>query len=208
MESFKASLMHRGPIAIFVIPLLMIIAIPQPTWAAEGEKINIFDPADIPLGIWSIVVFVILLLVLKKYAWGPILEGLQKREHNIESAVRDAQQARDEAQRLRDQLQREVDHAQEKVRDILDEGRKHAQETTDEVIGKARSEIQAERDRLRREIEMARDQALQELWKQTADLATMISAKAIRRQLSAEDHRRLVDEALTELKGVEKAGRG
>jgi len=200
--------MHRGPIAIFVIPLLMIIAIPQPTWAAEGEKINIFDPADIPLGIWSIVVFVILLLVLKKYAWGPILEGLQKREHNIESAVRDAQQARDEAQRLRDQLQREVDHAQEKVRDILDEGRKHAQETTDEVIGKARSEIQAERDRLRREIEMARDQALQELWKQTADLATMISAKAIRRQLSAEDHRRLVDEALTELKGVEKAGRG
>src|SRR5438552_219908 len=86
-----------------------------------SEKINIFDPADIPLGIWSIVVFVILLVVLKKYAWGPILEGLQEREHNIESAVQDARQARDEAQRLRDQLQREVDKAHEKVRDILDE---------------------------------------------------------------------------------------
>ena len=76
------------------------------------------------------------------------------------------------------------------------------------MIAKARAEIQAERERLRREIEMARDQALQELWKQAADLATMISAKAIRRQLSAEDHRRLVDEALTELQGAAKAGRG
>jgi len=193
---------------LMALPLLLILACSPSVWGAEGEKINIFDPADIPLGIWSIVVFVILLTVLKKYAWGPILEGLQKREHNIESAVREAQQARDEAQRLRDQLQREVDKAHEKVRDILDEGRRDAQRMTDEMIAKARTEIQAERDRLRREIEMARDQALHELWKQAADLATMISAKAIRRQLSAEDHRRLVDEALAELQGAGKAGRG
>jgi F-type H+-transporting ATPase subunit b len=188
--------------------LVLLLASASFVWGAEGEKINIFDPADIPLGIWSIVVFVILLVVLKKYAWGPILEGLQKREHNIASAVEDAQRARDEAQRLRDQLQREVDHAQEKVRDILDEGRKHARQATEEMIAKARSEIQTERERLRREIEMARDQALQELWKQTAHLATMISAKAIRRQLTEEDHRRLVDEALTELQEAGKAGRG
>jgi F-type H+-transporting ATPase subunit b len=191
-----------------IFALIITIATAPLAWAAEGESVNIFDPADIPLGIWSIVVFVILLWVLKKYAWGPILEGLQKREHNIESAVRDAQQARDEAQRLRDQLQGEVDRAHEKVRDILDEGRRHAQQTTDEMIGKAKSEIQNERDRLRREIEMARDHALQELWKRTADLATMVSAKAIRRQLSPEDHRRLVDEALTELQGAAKAGKG
>src|SRR5438128_9136765 len=195
--------MRRVAILI-ALPLLLILASSPSVWSAEGEKMNIFDPADIPLGIWSIVVFVILLVVLKKYAWGPILEGLQKREQTIESAVRDAQKARDEAQRLRDQLQREVDKAHEKVRDILDEGRRHAQQVTEEMIAKARAEIQAERERLRREIEMARDQALQELWKQAADLATMISAKAIRRQLSAEDHRRLVDEALTELQWATK----
>jgi F-type H+-transporting ATPase subunit b len=160
------------------------------------------------LGLWTLVVFVLLFFILRKLAWKPILEGLQKREESILKAVEDAQRARDEAQRLRDQLQREVDRAQEKVRDILDEGRRHAQQVTDEMIAKARAEIQAERERLRREIEMARDQALQELWKQAADLATMISAKAIRRQLSAEDHRRLVDEALTELQGATKAGRG
>ncbi len=174
-------------------------------WAAEGHsegeaaKINIFDPADIPLGIWSILVFAILLYVLKKYAWGPILEGLQKREHHIESAIREAEQARTEAQRLREQFQAEVNKAQGTVRDILDEGRRSAQRQSDEMVNKARGEIQAERDRLRREIEMARDQALQELWSQTAQLATLVSAKAIRRDLSPEDHRRLVDDALAEM---------
>lgn len=181
----------------------------------EGKVLDIAQDKDInplaltwDLGLWTLVVFGLLYFFLRKLVWTPMLSGLQKREDNIRSAVEEAQQARDEAQRLRDQLQREVDRAQEKVRDILDEGRKHAQQTTDEMIAKARTEIQAERDRLRREIEMARDQALQELWKQTAHLATMISAKAIRRQLTEEDHRRLVDEALTELQGAGKAGRG
>jgi F-type H+-transporting ATPase subunit b len=200
--------MRRVDLMKVIFALVVTIAIAPLAWGAEGETVNIFDKADIPLGVWSMVVFGILLFVLWKYAWGPILEGLQKREHTIESAVRDAQQARDEAQRLRDQLQREVDKAHEKVRDILDEGRRHAQQTTDEMIAKAKSEIQNERDRLRREIEMARDQALQELWKQTANLATLVSAKAIRRQLTEEDHRRLVDEALKELQGAGKAGRG
>ena len=175
--------------------------------AREEEQPNILA-LRWDLGLWTLVVFILLFFVLRKLAWKPMLEGLQKREETIRSAVEDAQQARDEAQRLRDQLQREVDKAHEKVRDILDEGRRDAQRMTDEMIAKARTEIQAERDRLRREIEMARDQALHELWKQAADLATMISAKAIRRQLSAEDHRRLVDEALTELQGAGKAGRG
>ncbi len=174
------------------------------------EKEKEPNPLEITwdLGLWTLVVFGLLYYFLRKLVWTPMLSGLQKREDNIRSAVEDAQKARDEAQRLRDQLQREVDHAQEKVRDILDEGRKHAQQTTDEMIAKAKTEIQAERDRLRREIEMARDQALQELWKQTANLATMVSAKAIRRQLSVDDHKRLVDEALKELQGAGMAGRG
>ena len=85
------------------------------------------------------------------------------------------------------------------MRDILDNARRAAERSTDEMIAKARSEIQSERDRLRREIETARDQALQELWNQAAQLATLISAKAIGRSLTEEDHRRLLDEAIAEL---------
>jgi F-type H+-transporting ATPase subunit b len=165
---------------------------------AEGGG-GIFEPA-LDLGIWTLVVFLLLLFLLSKFAWKPMLEGLQKREQAIHDAVADAEHARAEAQRLRDQLQKEVNSAHEKVRDILDEGRRAAEQSTQEMISKARNEIQSERDRLRKEIGTARDQALQEIWNQTAQLATLISAKAIRRSLSSEDHRLLVNEALNELR--------
>jgi F-type H+-transporting ATPase subunit b len=151
------------------------------------------------LGLWSIVVFVLLYLVLKKYAWGPILEGLQKREQAIQGAIDEAHKTRTEAQQLRAQLQSELDKAHEKVRDIVDEGRRAAEQTTGDMIAKARTEIGSERDRLRRELDTARDQALKELWDQSAQLATLISAKAIRREVSPDDHRRLVDEAIAEM---------
>src|SRR5262245_4284521 len=169
------------------------------TGAAEPP---IFAPVRIDLAIWTLVVFLLLLFILTKYAWGPMLEALKKREENVRAAIEEAQRAREEAQRLRDQLQKELNSANEKVREILDEGRRDTQRVTEEMIAKARSEIQTERDRLRREIETARDQALQELWNQAAQLATLISAKAIRRELNPDDHRRLVDEALAELHGA------
>jgi F-type H+-transporting ATPase subunit b len=152
------------------------------------------------LGLWTLVVFILLLLILSKLAWRPMLEGLQKREANIRGAIEEAQKAREEAQTARAQLQKQLDHAGEQVRDMLDEARRDAQHTTDEMVAKARGEIQTERDRLRREIDTAKDQALKHIWEQSAQLATLISAKAIRRQLSADDHRRLVDEALGELR--------
>lgn len=151
------------------------------------------------LAVWTIAVFLLLCFILSKFAWGPMLEGLQKREHNILSALDDAQKARAEAQAIREQLQAEMNKASDKVREMLDDARRDAQATTEGMIDKARAEIQSERDRLRKEIQTATDQAVQELWKQTAQLATMVSSKVIRRQLSVEDHRHLVDEALTEL---------
>jgi F-type H+-transporting ATPase subunit b len=65
---------------------------------------------------------------------------------------------------------------------------------------KAAADIQAERQRLRHEVEMAKDQAIKEIWEQAANLATMISAKAIGRSLTDDDHRRLLDEAMGEMR--------
>jgi F-type H+-transporting ATPase subunit b len=173
--------------------------------AAEGHGAEddggIFGKA-LDLAIWTVVVFLILLFVLSKFAWKPILEGLQKREENIHAAVKEAQDAKDEAQRLRQQLQVEMNQAAEKVRDIIDAARKDAQHSADEMLAKAKSEIQTERDRLHREIGLARDQALQELWSQSAQLATLISSKAIRRHMNQDDHTRLVDESIAELRAA------
>src|SRR5207302_6663800 len=82
----------------------------------QGEQINIFNPA-LDLGLWSLVVFLLLLFILTRYAWGPMLEGLRKREQGIHEAIREAERTREEAHRLRDQLQAEVNNAHVKVRE-------------------------------------------------------------------------------------------
>lgn len=178
---------------------LLLLVSASPAYAEGGPFSGALD-----LTIWTWVVFLLLFFILKKYAWGPMLEGLKKREDNIHQAMQEAQHARTEAQQLRNQLQAEVSKAHETVREILDEARRDAQHTKDEMVNQARQAIQDERERTRREIEMMRDQAMQELWNRTAELATQISNKAIRRSLSVDDHRRLVDEALA---GLGQAGK-
>jgi F-type H+-transporting ATPase subunit b len=169
-----------------------------PTGQDSPKTPSIFEPA-LDLTIWTIVVFLILVFVLGRYAWKPMLAGLQQREKNIQTAQEEAKRAREEAQRLRDEVQKKLDGAGAEVQTILEHGRRDAQKLSDDLMAKTRTEIQAERDRLRREIETAKDSALHELWQHSAQLATLISAKAIRRQLSPDDHRRLVDEAVAEL---------
>lgn len=151
------------------------------------------------LGLWTLVIFGLLFLILRRAAWGPMLEGLQKREHSILTAIEDARKARAEAQALHEEWNKRMAAADDKAREVFEDARRKAEQMTNEMVAKARSEIQGERDRLHREIETAKDQALQEIWNQTARLATDVSAKAIRRQITIEDQRRLIEEALAEL---------
>jgi F-type H+-transporting ATPase subunit b len=171
---------------------------------SEVEHVTIEKPASFmeqmaDLGLWSLIVFGLLFALLRWKAWKPMVAGLQKREHTIQQALDDARQAREEAERLRAQFQTDMSKAHEQATAVIEEARRNGQHMVDEQLAKAKADIQAERDRLRREIETARDQALQDIWNQTARLATDVSAKVIRRELTPEDHRRLVDEALTEL---------
>jgi F-type H+-transporting ATPase subunit b len=151
------------------------------------------------LGIWTVVVFILLFLILRKLAWGPMLEGLHKREESIFGALNEAEKARAEAKTLREQFEKEMAKVGDKSRELMDEARRNAQKLQEEMLAKAKSEIGTERERLHREIDMARDQALKHIWDQTAQLATLVSAKAIKRDLGVEDHRRLIDEAVAEL---------
>ncbi len=165
----------------------------------KAENPNIFEPA-LDLTIWTIVVFLLLLGVLYKFAWAPMLQGLQKRETDIHSAVEDARKAREEATRLREEVQAERAKIEDMRRDVIQKAQADAQRTADEILSKAKADMQAERERALRDLETAKDQALQELWRQTADLAAMVSSKVIRRNLTPEDHRRFVDEALADIR--------
>lgn len=152
------------------------------------------------LGIWTIVVFILLLIVLRKMAWGPMLEGLKKREESILGAVEEAKRAREETQRVSAEFKVKMDQAYAEIPKIMEDARRDAEAFKEETRAQTAKDMQAERQRLRREIDTAKDQALQELWTHTAQLATLISAKVIGRSLPLEDHHRLIEEAMGELR--------
>lgn len=182
-----------SPIILLILGALLLL--PQIAIAAEENPLEFrYDTA-----LWALFVFVLLLLILRKKAWEPILEGLQKREQTIKSAAEEAKRARDETQRVTAEFQKDMAQKMAEIPKIMEEARRKAEELKEQMRTQSAKEIQDERQRLRREIDTAKDQALQELWKQAAQLATLLSAKAIGRHISEEDHRRLIDETVAEL---------
>jgi F-type H+-transporting ATPase subunit b len=167
----------------------------------EAKEVNrdLFRPA-MDLGIWTLIVFLLLLIILGKFAWKPMIQGLEHRERAIHSALHEAQQAREEAANLRAQLEEQLRHANEQSRQILDEARRAAERTTAEMVAEAHKKIQAEHDRLQREMNLSYAQARRDLQTEAAQLATLVASKVIRRQMNHDDHRQLVEEALAELR--------
>jgi F-type H+-transporting ATPase subunit b len=152
-----------------------------------------------PLAIWTLIVFLGLMLVLGKFAWKPLMKALDEREAHLEHVLLDSERARNEAEALVAQHRRELAQAADQIRSLMEQARKEAQASADSILRKAQAEAEAARGRAEREIENARDQALMEIWSKTADLAVSVAGRVLTRELNESDHRRLVEVALGEL---------
>ena len=172
-----------------------------------GEKKGLYFMAldRYDLGIFTLIVFGALCFVLFKYAWPKIADGLDKREARLLALKSDAEKAKQDAEDVRAQLHAEFATAQDKIRAMMDEARRDAEGLRVKERETGSREAAAERDRAKREIESAKDAALADLYQQSVDLATKLSAKALGRNITADDHRKLLDESLAELKSVTKA---
>jgi len=149
------------------------------------------------LAIYTFVVFLLLLAILWKFAWGPIVVGLEKREHGIAEQIAAADRAHQDAKLMLASYQQQLDSAAEQTRAMLDEARRDAEQTKVEIVAEAKAAAQAEHDRALREIRTATDRSLKELSERSADLAVGLAGKILKNQLSKQDHARLVDEAMT-----------
>lgn len=168
-----------------------------------GGKVDVaksFGLKRYDLGIFTLIVFFALLIILGRFAWGPMMAGLDKREAGLRKVHDDAQAARDEAQRAVANIQAQVAKANDDVRAMLDEARRDAQVVKDQMKADAAADVQAERERVRREIETAKDAALQDIYQQAVLLAALVSSKAVQRELTPADHARLLDDALVDLR--------
>lgn len=171
--------------------------------AAEGPNLFTGDLGNI---FWTLLTFGLVLFVLGKWAWGPVLTALQKREDFIRDSLASAKADRESAEtRLREYEQR-MQASREEATAIVDEGRRDAEVVKAKIEQNARAEGDAMIERAKREIEIARDTAVKEIYNLTADLATEVAGRIIGKELDPSEHDRLVTEAIDSLSQLEPSG--
>jgi F-type H+-transporting ATPase subunit b len=148
------------------------------------------------LALWTGVIFVVLFLVLKRFAWGPISRGLETRERMIADQIAQAERNNEEARRLLADYQQKLAGSQDEVRAILEQARRDAEQSGRELLEHARGEAKREQEKAVREIDQAKDGALKELAAQSATLAVELAGKIVGARLKADDHTRLIEQAL------------
>jgi F-type H+-transporting ATPase subunit b len=166
--------------------------------AGHGEKT---DPMkkEPTLAIWTLVVFLGLLAVLGKFAWGPLVQALHSREEHLEHCLLQSEKARNDAEQLLADHRKLMAEADDKVRAILYQAQRDAQSSATEILRQAQADADASRERATRDIATARDQALADIWGQAANVAVSVAGKVLGKNLGEDDRRRLLDQAIAEL---------
>jgi F-type H+-transporting ATPase subunit b len=160
-----------------------------------------FDPGA---AIWSIIVFVVLLLVLRGVAWRPILRVLNDREQFIRKSIDDAKQEREQASKLLKDYEVQLAKAREQASAIVAEGRRDAEVVKNRLKEEARKEGEDLITRAKREIQLATDTARKELHDEVSELAVRVAAGILRKQLTPADHTDLVAQSLKEMQAAGK----
>ena len=151
------------------------------------------------LMIWTIVCFLIALWVLKRYAFGPIQKMIDDRRERIRRSLEDAEEAREEARRLLEEHRSLISQARSEGEQILAEARRVADSQRERVKEETEAERQRRLDEIRRQIDAETQRALDDIRAAVADLSLVAASKVTGKVLDSEDHRRLVDEAVSEL---------
>jgi F-type H+-transporting ATPase subunit b len=158
---------------------------------------------DPGLFIWTILTFLVLLTLLKVYAWGPLLKALDARQETIRKSLDDAQLAKQELERLQHESAQIIRLARVDADAIITQSRTDAERLREELRQKAKAESEGIVKNAERQIQLETTRALQQIRNEAIDLSVMIASKIIQRNLSKEDNERLIEEALRQ---VERRG--
>jgi F-type H+-transporting ATPase subunit b len=145
---------------------------------------------------WEIVSFAILLFILAKYAFPPILEGLDARERKIRESIETAERQRAEAERRMIEYDTKMKAAQKEAEALIEQAKLRAQHLLEENERRLTQEAERIKTSTAREIDQERRRALEDVRSHTTDLALRVAEKVIERSLTDADHKRLAEETL------------
>ncbi|MDF1703014.1 MAG: F0F1 ATP synthase subunit B [Planctomycetota bacterium] len=179
----------------------LVLASATPAFAGEdGGKANldIFAQVNLPTILTSLGVFVVLLIVLSKTAWKPILAGLKQREDTIRNALDEAEAAHEKAKALIAEYESKIDKAREEAQAIFDEARRDADDIRSQIETDARQRADETVDRAKREIDQLTAKAWDGLVRDAAQIATEAASRIISTQLTPDGHAEIVAGVVSE----------
>ena len=154
---------------------------------------------DPGLFIWTIVTFLVLLALLAKFAWKPLLQALESREETIRKSLDDAQQARQELERLNQESAQMIAKARLEADAIVARSRTDAERLKEDMRQEARAESATIVKNAERQIQLETGRAIEQIRHEAVDLSIAIASKVIGRNLSKDDNERLIEDALKQV---------
>lgn len=176
---------------------LLVYALPLQAEGDDGGSNPLLEPSP-GLMIWTLVMFLITLFILKRYVFGPVGAAIEKRRNEIAQSIEEAERSRDEAQALLEDYRARLAEARREADALREQGRKEGERQGQELVQQA----QGQRERVLADAEaqiVAQARAAAGgLKDEVVDLALMAAERVSRKSLSDEDHRRLIEEAIAE----------
>lgn len=169
--------------------------------ASEGGEPGGVFAGDVGNALWTLVIFGLVVFVLGKFAWKPILKGLNDREAFIRASLEQAKKDRDEAELRLKEYNEKLVHARKEATEIVEEARRDADVVKHKIEETGRAEAAAMIERAKREIAIATETAVKDLYDVTARLSTQVAERVLGREIRAEDHERLIRDSIAELSG-------
>lgn len=154
---------------------------------------------DPGLFIWTIFTFLLLLVLLAKFAWKPLLAFLATREEAIKTSLENAQTAKKELERLQQESAQIIRKAHGEAESIVSRSWSDAEKVREEMKQKAKTEADAIVKESQRQIELETGRALRQIRNEVADLSIAIASKVIQRNVSKEDNSRLIEDTLKQI---------
>ena len=166
--------------------------------ASEGGNGGLMD-VNPGLMVWTVVTFVVLLLILRKVAWKPILAALDKRESDIKIALEQAEKAKEEAKQILEANQANLAKAEDESKKIIEQSRAYAENLKEQMINESKEQARKIVDDASSEIQRKKDAAFEELKNQVAEIAVHAAEKIIRESLDVQKSKQVVDKYLNEV---------
>ena len=170
---------------------------------SAGAKPNPLVALTPGLYIWTIITFLLLLYVLAKFAWKPLLKMLEERENLIKSSLKDAEKAKLELESLTQESEAITAKARSEAQSILAESKSAADKVKEDTIAKAKEQAIKIRDDAKKQIEVEKDKAISDIKQEVVNLTLSVAEKLINKNLNDADNKSLIEESLKKVKSYE-----